>query len=276
MVQSRKKAETPAERLARLASAARPASELTGDAGPLPPVGEGTDVSHVTSHVTDDVTLPDGASTPSNGHGGDVLDAQSEALHGSSQETPHTAGNVTSHVTGHVTEDDAYHVTHHEASDVTGGGSSHASSHETGHVAEDDTASDAVHTPGHVTSHTASHTASHGGGGLSIRVRGRWNNEQLTYINHLAKQQKARAGEIIRYVLAWYLTHQGDEFAAPRSLAPSADFLVKREVGLKVLDFLTTADQAAAIKRAAGDAGEAAWMRRAVDTFKARGPWARP
>jgi hypothetical protein len=123
------------------------------------------------------------------------------------------------------------------------------------------------------TTHDAPYVTSHVGGGLSIRVRGRWTNEQLAYINQLAKQQKARAGEIIRYVLAWYLTHQGDELAPTRSLAPSADFLVKREVGLKVLDFLTTAEQAAAIKAIAGEVGEAAWMRRAVDAFRERGPW---
>jgi hypothetical protein len=109
---------------------------------------------------------------------------------------------------------------------------------------------------------------------MDVRVRGRWTPEQRTYIVRTAKEQKATAGEILRFIIAWYLAH-GHHVPQPRTLAPSPDVLVKRETGLKVLDFLTTADQAAAIKRAASGAGEAAWMRMAVESFKTDGPWSK-
>lgn len=112
-------------------------------------------------------------------------------------------------------------------------------------------------------------------GQLTERVRGRWTPEQKTFITKYARERRARAAEVLRYIVAWFLNEGAPEHPASREpLAPSPFELVKRETGLELLDFMTTKDQAEAIVYAAGDGGQAAFLRTAVDAFRTRGPGA--
>lgn len=127
----------------------------------------------------------------------------------------------------------------------------------------------------HVTHHETAEQAQQAEGQLTERVRGRWTPEQKAFITRYAKGQRARAAEVLRYIVAWFLAEGAPEhMVARRTLAPSPAGLVKRETGLELLDFMTTKDQAKAIDEAAGDGGQAAFLRTAVDAFRTRGPGA--
>ena len=218
MAQRKDSGVSPAQaRLARLAGAARPASERQEVAAPE--LQQPAPDTVVLTPLTPEIPVP--------------------------SDTPE-------HVPPHVTDDTAAH----DAVYVAPQGPTHTTPHDT----EDVTA--------HVTQYVTSHAEP---AGMTARVRGRWTPEQREYIKQLAKEQRATAGEVIRHIVAWQLVNADVEHGAP-GRGPSAEFLVKRERGLQVMDFLTTAEQAAAVKTAAGDEGEAAWLRRAVDAFKARGP----
>lgn len=238
----RKEGLSPADRLARLAGAARPASEHpesgkdhAGEAVSGTPVTTPTPPNvpdDVTSHVTgsETVIVPEAVSAP-------VVQSVTGAV------PPPVTAQVTSNVTEPVTEDVPQHTSSHVTPNVTD------------------------NTPSHVTSQVET-------SGLAARVRGRWTQEQKTYLAHLAKDHRAKVGEIIRFIMAWRLA-QGGQVPVIRTPAPSPDGLVRRETGLIVMDFLTTADQAAAIKQAADGNGEAAWMRHALNDFRDRGPWSK-
>lgn len=233
----RKDGLSPQERLARLAGSARPVSEHSQGGGPQPVEAEEREELSVTPVVS-----------------------------------PVETSTVTSFVTPFVTPD----VTTQDASHDTEQMTEHVSSLDPRHVSYPDPSHVPAHDSVHATSPGAEREAAHAEREvqLTARVRGRWTPEQLAFIKRVAKDQRATAGEVLRHVVAWYL-EDGLHLhsSGGRTLAPSARGLVRRETGLKLLDFMTTQQQEAAIKKtAAGYGGEAALLRLAIDTYQEHGP----
>lgn len=256
----RKEGLSPQERLARLAGAARPISEQVQP----DQVGNATASDFPSSYVTEIVTPP-----------------------------------VMSPVTSHVSVDDSQHATEHVTAHVSSNGTKNVTDDVTDNITEDTTSIVSKHVTSHVTQldeyHVPYQNASHDAklhpspdtdhdtaqnqreAQLTARVRGRWTPEQLAFIKHLAKNQRATAGEVLRHIVAWYL-EEGVHLCptAKRANVPSPQGLVKRETGLRILDFMTTEQQSQAIKAAAvRHGGEAVLLREAVDAYRKHGPLVR-
>lgn len=121
----------------------------------------------------------------------------------------------------------------------------------------------------HVTSHVWTHVPTNKPRAESpalarntARIRGRWTAAQLAWLKTMATTHATSKAEVIRHVVGWYL-NQGASFPVPAE--PEL-----RPRGMKILDYLTTEEQAAAIRKVAQN-GEAAWLRRAVDTYRIHG-----
>jgi hypothetical protein len=246
------------ERLARLSGSARPTSEQTP---PLPFSLEFPLPPESAASLTDAPADLKGA-----------LEAASEQAVPPCIVTPHVTGDVANEVAVTVSVQDPSHV----AGDVT----SQVASHVTGHVTPLVTGETTSHVTGDLVKHVPSHDEEQVAAQdtfqvvpqLTARVRGRWTPEERAFIERFRKEQRATAAEILRHIVAWYLEQGAPAAPLGKSLAPSGQILVKRETGLKVLDFMTTPAQVAAIKQAAGQLEEAAWMRRAVDAYRVNGP----